>query len=86
MIIQLNPPIPMTVVGGTVESHTWKGPTGSGLVLFLNDNGQEQHLTWVIVFDDSGQIWEIKNPFVRCPSNLTWGRHTPRPKPLTDDS
>ena len=45
MILQLNPTIPLTT------------PLGRALCHFLIDNGDEHHLLWVCIQDDTGEIW-----------------------------
>jgi hypothetical protein len=62
MIIQLNPPIPMTC------------PKGSGLAIFLTDYGCEYNHIWTIALDDTGELWSFPNPEVRMQKNITFGR------------
>lgn len=73
MILQLNPPIPMAIVGG----HDWAGPTGDGMAILVLDNGPDHHLVWTIVLDATGQVWSAENPNVRARPNITWGRPSP---------
>ena len=61
MILQLNPPLPVT---------TTKGPA---LAHFLIDYGPESHLNWVC-FQDSGEIWTFDNTKVRAEKNITLNR------------
>lgn len=61
MILQLNPPVPMTT------------PKGRGFANFLVDRGMEFNNEW-IVFLDNGEIWSFQNPDVRLPKNYTFGR------------
>lgn len=75
MMLQLDPPLPLTVVGGA----GWKGPTGKGLCHFVIDHGLEHHLIWVIILDETGQIWAVENPYVRGDKNITLGRVNPDP-------
>jgi hypothetical protein len=60
---QLNPSIPMTVEG-----------KGKGYAVAVIDYGQEHHLIWVVVMDETGEIWSASNPHVRVQSNWTMGR------------
>jgi len=62
MILQLNPPLPMTC------------KKGNGIAHFLIDYGMESHLYWVITLDSSGEIWTLPNPDVRMQKNITLGR------------
>jgi hypothetical protein len=63
MILQLNPAIPMTVIG-----------KGDGLALAIIDYGMEFDLLWVIAIDETGEIWTVGNPKVRALKNITQGR------------
>ena len=60
---QLDPSIPMTVEG-----------KGKGYAVAVIDYGQEHHLIWVVVMDETGEIWSASNPHVRVQSNWTMGR------------
>lgn len=73
MFIQLNPPLPVDVVsqGG---SRKWGGPTGSGMAILVKDLGPDYNNIWTVIMDETGEIWDIENPFVRGQRNLTWGR------------
>jgi hypothetical protein len=62
MIIQLNPPIPVWTKKGT------------GVAWFVTDYGIEHHLQWTVAMDDTGEIWNFKNPEVRAQKNITQGR------------
>lgn len=62
MIKQLNPPIPLCC------------PEGKGMAHFLIDLGVEHNLMWVIIIDDTGEIWTFQNPEVRAQKNITMGR------------
>lgn len=63
MIIQLNPPIPMT--------HLDKG---DGYAIAMIDYSQEHNIMWVMAIDDTGEIWVAENPRVRMQKNITLGR------------
>lgn len=80
MIIQLNPPIPVNVVGGKAGQQTWEGPTGTGMAIIFNNYGPDHNNTWTIIMDETGEIWDVENPFVRGQKNMTWGR-TPKQQP-----
>ena len=62
MILQLNPTIPLTT------------PHGRAIAHFLIDNGDEHHLLWVCIQDDTGEIWVWPNPDVHGRPNPTMGR------------
>lgn len=62
MILQLNPPIPVTC------------PKGKGYALFLIDYSQEHDLHFVIAIDDTGEIWTFANREIRMQKNITLGR------------
>lgn len=63
MFTQLNPPIPLHVLG-----------KGDGYALGLIDYGQEHNLVWVTAIDATGEIWCASNPDVRMQKNWTMGR------------
>ena len=62
MILQLDPPIPMSC------------PKGEGLAIFLTDYGCEYNLIWTIAIDATGEIWSYQNPKVRMLKNITMER------------
>ena len=62
MILQLNPPIPMSC------------PKGNGLAWFITDYGVEHNLMWTIAIDETGEIWTYANPYVRAIKNITMER------------
>jgi hypothetical protein len=62
MIIQLNPQIPLI---------TPKGP-GQGVLVI--DYSEEHDLKWVVIQDETGEIWTWKNDQVRGFKNVTMGR------------
>lgn len=47
---------------------------GEGFAIAVIDYGQEHHLIWVVVLDDSGEIWSIQNPQLKVQNNWTMGR------------
>lgn len=65
-IIQLNPSLPVTVIG--------KGK-GKGQAIILIDYGKEDHLIWVVALDSNGEIWAVPNPSVRLQENYSLGRN-----------
>ena len=62
MMIQLDPPIPL------------KTPKGDGMAHFVTNLGQEHNLIWTVFIDETGEIWEFQNPYVRAQKNITMGR------------
>lgn len=63
MFTQLNPPIPLHVLG-----------KGDGLAVGMIDYGPEHNLIWVTALDASGEVWCAPNPSVRFLKNWTMGR------------
>lgn len=63
MFTQLNPPLPVTVIG-----------KGKGYAVAVIDYGQEHNLVWVTALDENGEIWCAPNPIVRLANNWTMGR------------
>ena len=65
MFTQLDPPIPLHVLG-----------KGDGYALGVIDYGQEHNLLWVTAIDATGEIWCAPNPEVRMQAN--WSIARPR--------
>jgi hypothetical protein len=63
MFTQLDPPIPLHVLG-----------KGDGFALAVIDYGQEHNLLWVTAISETGEIWCAPNPEVRMQANWTVGR------------
>ena len=63
MFTQLNPPIPLHVLG-----------KGEGYALGLIDYGQGHNLIWVTAINATGEVWCAPNPTVRLGKNWTMGR------------
>lgn len=61
MILQLDPPLPMST------------PKGTGVAHVLIDYGLEFNLMWVVFLDDSGEIWAFDNTEVRAMPNTSYG-------------
>jgi hypothetical protein len=61
MILQLNPPIPLST------------PRGPGLAHLVIDYGAEFQTLWVVLLDNS-EIWTFRNAEVRAVNNETMGR------------
>lgn len=55
---------------------------GKGYAIAVIDYGQEHHLLWIVVLDDSGEIWTSPNPLVRVQNN--WSMQRKAPKPCTE--
>lgn len=66
MFTQLDPPLPLHVLG-----------KGDGCAIGVIDYGQEHHLIWVTAIDASGEIWCAPNPKVRMQGNWTMSRSRP---------
>lgn len=63
MFTQLDPPLPLHVLG-----------KGDGYALAVIDYGQEHNLLWVTAIDATGEIWCAPNPTVRMQANWSMGR------------
>ena len=63
MFTQLNPPLPLHVLG-----------KGDGSAIGMIDYGPEHNLIWVTALDANGEIWCAPNPTVRFQMNWTLGR------------
>jgi hypothetical protein len=66
MFTQLDPPIPLHVLG-----------RGDGYALAVIDYGPEHNLLWVTAIDATGEIWCAPNPEVRMQANWSLGRPNP---------
>jgi len=62
MLLQLNPPIPVTT------------PKGKALAHILIDYGIEHDLIWVCFNDLDGECWSWSNKDIRIQKNTTLGR------------
>lgn len=62
MILQLNPPLPVTT------------PKGPGMAHMVIDYGLEHNLFWVVFIDATGECWTYTNPEIRAQKNITLGR------------
>lgn len=63
MFTQLNPPLPLHVLG-----------RGDGFAIGVIDYGQEHNLLWVTAITATGEIWCAPNPEVRMQKNWSIGR------------
>lgn len=66
MLTQLNPPVPLHVLG-----------RGDGFAIAVIDYGPEHHLLWVTAISETGEIWCAPNPEVRMQANWSLGRTKP---------
>lgn len=60
---QLNPSVPL------------RSPKASGEAIAVIDYGGEHDLMWVIIDDETGQIWTVPNGEVRAFKNYSIGRN-----------
>ncbi|RYG37152.1 MAG: hypothetical protein EON93_04060 [Burkholderiales bacterium] len=67
---QLNPTIPVTVIG-----------KGDGYAFAVIDYGQEHNLIWVTAINETAEVWCAPNPMVRMKGNWTMGRERPSVPP-----
>ena len=51
-------------------------PKGSGRAIIMIDYGPEANLLWVVIQDDTGEIWTWSNYDIRVKDNITLGRIT----------
>lgn len=62
MLIQLNPPIPVTT------------PKGPAIAHFVIDYGPESDLKWVCFQQTTGECWTYPNTMIRAQKNITENR------------
>ena len=63
MILQLNPPLPVTT------------PKGKGIAHLVIDYGMELNLIWTVFIDATGEVWSFQNSEIRAQKNITMGRN-----------
>ena len=63
MILQLNPMIPMHVIG-----------KGDGYAFAMIDYSQEHHIYYTVAITATGEVWTVDNTQVRFQKNITLGR------------
>jgi hypothetical protein len=62
-ILQLDPPLPLFIVG-----------RGTALAHLVIDYGPEHDLVWVVFMDATGECWSVPNTEIRGQWNATMGR------------
>jgi hypothetical protein len=62
-MLQLNPPIPVEVIG-----------RGKGYAVVLIDYSQEHDLMWVVFDDVTRECWTVSNKLIRAQVNISMGR------------
>lgn len=62
MLLQLNPPIPVST------------PKGTGVAHLVIDYGMESNLIWTVFIDTTGEVWSFQNSEIRAQKNITIGR------------
>jgi hypothetical protein len=67
MLLQLDPPLPLEVPG-----------RGKGLAHILIDYGPEYDLFWVVILNETREIWTFSNSVIRGQANITMGRPAPQ--------
>jgi hypothetical protein len=70
-LTQLNPSVPLYIPE--------KGAGGEAIAVI--DYSKEDDLLWVIIMDDTGEIWTVPNAKVRGFKNYSIGRMLDRAKP-----
>lgn len=58
---RIDPPLPV------------RTPFGDGHAIFVIDRGTGFHLEWVCAIDATGELWTLRNPYVRRQTSLTEG-------------
>jgi hypothetical protein len=62
MMLQLNPPLPLTTPLGKCWAH------------FVIDYGMEHDLLWVCFHTDTGECWTWNNKDIKIEKNITYDR------------
>ncbi len=63
MLMQLDPTLPVEVEG-----------KGKGYAIMVIDYGENHNLVWVVIMDDTREIWCVQNQEIKAQSNWTMGR------------
>ena len=71
-MLQLDPPIPVVVVKGSLAGQNW--PEGRGYAVGWIDYSQEHFTLWKVAMDHDGVIWDIPQSEVRLQKNPSMGR------------
>lgn len=64
MILQLNPSLPVEVVG-----------KGQGECVGWIDYSKEDDLLWIVAMDKTGEVWSVPNRDIRFIKNYSIGRN-----------
>lgn len=71
-ILQLNPSIPVEIIGKPYGEKAW--PHGKGLCVALIDYSEEHFTLWKVAMDESGEIYDVPQSHVRLQTNISMGR------------
>jgi hypothetical protein len=52
----------------------WHGPKGRGLAIMVETAADESQL-WTVVFNETGQVWEVPCTAIRFTNNISLGRY-----------
>jgi len=63
MMLQLNPPIPVFVVG-----------KGAGFAVGWIDYSQEHDTLWKVIITATGEVWDVRQSQIRGELNISLGR------------
>ncbi len=55
----------------------WHGPKGRGLAILVETASDESQI-WTVVFDETGQVWEVPCTAIRFTNNISLGRFRKR--------
>ena len=62
MILQLDPPLAFST------------PKGDGLAILVIDYGVDMDLLFVVIIDETGEVWTYRSNLLRGVKNITQGR------------
>lgn len=69
MILQLNPNIPVAIVGNDLQI-----PEGRAFAIGWIDYSQEHNLIWIVFHEESGESWCVPNRLIRARGNASLER------------
>ena len=74
-ILQLNPPIPVTLklkeVPDFIPTHLTEI---RGWAYMVKETGIDSHRMWVVVLDHGGEVIDVPQPEIRVDPNWSYGR------------
>ncbi len=71
--LQLNPPIPVEITAASLPAGV-RATDKRGWCYAWQECGIDGHRMWVVVLDETGEVVDVPQPFVRVDPNWSYGR------------